>query len=243
MAATTTTSPRQALEARIADAQATIEAPQSIVGIAAQLNTTAPVVMLINGKPVEPSIVQTTLSNGYIVSSDDFSLLIQTFTEVGSATVIDPSGRLVVERSGRLQIDGGGFAPTSKVRVWAFSEPINLVDLFADDQGKIAGVSPIPAELPLGIHTVQLNGVSPTGDVRSLNFGLRVVEQSLTETNEGADSDDPSDVSTTESGDIRAGDFATWFWWILAIVATIVALATRKVMLGRRSRESTSLEK
>lgn len=132
-------------------------------------------VVLINGQLAPATITETALNNGYLVSTPEFGFVIQAFTEDGTAAPLDSDGRLVVERRGTVRVGGEGFAPESKVRVWAFSQPVLLVDLFTDDAGEFEGVAELPAELTLGVHTVQINGVSPIGDVRSLSFGLSVV--------------------------------------------------------------------
>lgn len=239
IATTTTTNARTALEARIEKAQETVESPLDITTARTQLVGGATAVFTVNGAVVQASVNETSLNNGYLVTEGEMSFVIQAFAEDESASPLDADGRLVVERRGTIQVAGEGFAPTSKVRVWAFSEPTLVVELFSDDAGAFEGVAEMPSSLAVGVHTVQINGVSPSGDVRSLNFGLNVVEKvadAAAETNPVAQT--PAEkVEVIEAGDGALG-IAETAAIAAALVAMAMVLAFAVLMIARRRRGS-----
>ncbi|MCC5949256.1 MAG: fibronectin type III domain-containing protein [Nitriliruptoraceae bacterium] len=98
-------------------------------------------------------------------------------TEVdGTPMQIDSDGRLVVRRGGMVEVSGYGFAPGSSVDVWLFSEPhlLGVVEVGAD--GTFAAALALPEGIEPGEHTVQLNGVSVDGALRSASTLVFVAE-------------------------------------------------------------------
>jgi hypothetical protein len=71
---------------------------------------------------------------------------------------------------------GSGFAPNTKVVIWLFSEPHELGSVITDSSGSFEGNLPLPSEIPLGDHTVQLNGLTPNGEARSVSVGVVVAD-------------------------------------------------------------------
>jgi hypothetical protein len=88
----------------------------------------------------------------------------------------DSSGRgvLVLEQNGTAAAEGFGFSPGTPVYVWLFSQPRLLGTLTVDAVGAFGGTVPIPGDVPVGRHTLQVNGLTPQGQVRSLSLGVQV---------------------------------------------------------------------
>lgn len=105
---------------------------------------------------------------------------IEAFKVDGTPAEIDVNGRVVIEETGAMRAIGEGFAPNSKVKVWVFSEPTEAAEVTSDDEGRVDAIVAMPAELTLGEHTVQLNDVTPRGDVRSINVGVMLVPATVT---------------------------------------------------------------
>jgi outer membrane protein OmpA-like peptidoglycan-associated protein len=62
--------------------------------------------------------------------------------------------------------------PNSEVEVYIFSTEILLGVLKVDANGYFIGSLPIPVGLELGNHTVQVDGYSPSSEVRSANLSV-----------------------------------------------------------------------
>ncbi|MFM9085798.1 MAG: hypothetical protein ACKORC_04935, partial [Acidimicrobiia bacterium] len=143
------------------------------------------------------------------------------------------SGRVVVEQQGTVRVRGEGFAPSSKVRVWVFSDPVAAAELFADVEGRIDAMVEMPSELRVGTHTLQLNGISAKGEVRSLNFGIKLTER--TSSPAAAAGSDVASAGPTEA----AGGDASWrsaSAWSIAAVVALLLVALVALVVARRSR-------
>jgi LPXTG-motif cell wall-anchored protein len=55
-----------------------------------------------------------------------------------------------------------------------FSDPTSVTQVTADANGDFTGLAQIPAGLPDGEHTLQLNGVNKEGQIRSVAMGVLV---------------------------------------------------------------------
>jgi hypothetical protein len=73
-----------------------------------------------------------------------------------------------------VQFSGTGFAPGSKIKVWLFSDPNELTTVTAGPDGTFTGSANLPMGIPAGQHTVQLNGLTKDGQVRSVALGVVV---------------------------------------------------------------------
>ena len=67
--------------------------------------------------------------------------------------------------------------PDTLVHVWLFSEPRYLGALLVDANGDYAGSFPLEG-VPVGVHTLQVNGFSFDGNNRTANLGVIVGELS-----------------------------------------------------------------
>jgi LPXTG-motif cell wall-anchored protein len=55
-----------------------------------------------------------------------------------------------------------------------FSDPTSVTQVTADKNGDFTGLAQIPAGLPDGEHTLQLNGVNKEGQIRSVAMGVLI---------------------------------------------------------------------
>ena len=221
------------------DLQRRIEAAQESVAVPVELELVgrfAPdrpaVVILENGRAVEVTLARTTNGNGFTIIGSDFSITIEAFKADGTPAEIDTTGRVVIEQTGTMRVTGEGFAPNTKVKVWIFSEPTEAAEVLSDDDGRVDAVVEMPAELALGQHTVQLNGVTPRGDVRSINVGVMLVPSTVTD---GADTPEviSADIDTNDGSGIGTALTA------LAAVAALIGLAVAALAVARRPRRRT----
>jgi uncharacterized repeat protein (TIGR02543 family) len=88
---------------------------------------------------------------------------------------VDSSSTLVFEQTGQASIVGAGFKPVSTIRVWIFSEPTYLGEIPVSPDGSFDAKLLVPSTLPIGNHTLQINGVSPSDELISQTLGVVVV--------------------------------------------------------------------
>jgi LPXTG-motif cell wall-anchored protein len=113
--------------------------------------------------------------NELVMSNGAFELRLAAQCSSGCEIQTDGSGRQVIEleSSGAANVAGEGFQAGSEVDVWLFSSPIYLGQLPVNGSGTFSGLLPLPAIEP-GSHTLQVNGISSDGKVRSANLGVIV---------------------------------------------------------------------
>lgn len=85
-----------------------------------------------------------------------------------------PNARARATASPVAKTSGVGFKPLSEVRLYILPSTY-LGTLNTDAQGAFTGSVPIPRGIEPGVYTLQANGYAPSGAVRSLSIGVRVV--------------------------------------------------------------------
>ena len=130
-----------------------------------------------DGVPVQsgpPVVVPLAGRDGKVVRAPGWSVELQGVEESGRAAPLNAAGNLEVVRGLGLATSGRGFAPNSPVAVYLFSDPRTLGALTTDAQGAFAGTVPVPADVPVGVHTAQVSGFTPSGDRLIVSLGIEV---------------------------------------------------------------------
>jgi hypothetical protein len=127
-----------------------------------------------NGAPVEILLVRTDEDNGYVLIGDGWQVNLEAADSKGSPLRLDDSGNIILNRDRFVQFSGSGFAPGSIVKVWLFSDPAEISEVIADASGNFVGEAQLPEGIPTGEHTVQLNGLTEDGQLRSVSLGVVV---------------------------------------------------------------------
>ena len=122
------------------------------------------------GKSVETRLTPNQSETGLDLKADTWTLTLNSQTETGSTSPLDSHGRVVLEGGLVAHTNGTGFRPNSEVRVYIFNTPYLLGILHTDTNGTFEGSLPIPKGLMVGVHTLQVNGYSPAGNIRSASF-------------------------------------------------------------------------
>lgn len=136
--------------------------------------TPAQSVVMENGEPVQVQLVVTNNENGYLLKGNNWQVALEATDTKGQPLVLDDSGNLVLNSDRLVQFQGTGFAPGSIIKVWLFSDPASIANVTADENGNFTGSAQLPGDIPVGEHTVQLNGLSKDGQVRSVALGVVV---------------------------------------------------------------------
>jgi hypothetical protein len=127
-----------------------------------------------NGVATEFSIETSDSNTGYVVSGDDWEVALAAADENGTPLNLDDSGNIILNSDRYVSFSGTGYAPGSSVKVWMFSDPTSVTQVTADASGDFKGQAQIPADLPDGEHTLQLNGVNKDGQIRSVAMGVLI---------------------------------------------------------------------
>jgi cbb3-type cytochrome oxidase subunit 3 len=129
---------------------------------------------------------------------------------------LDDSGNIILNDDRFVQFSGTGFAPGSIVKVWLFSDPTELSDVIAAADGTFTGKSQIPEGIPTGEHTIQLNGLTQDGQLRSVSLGVLIqpdpVVAAATPPPAGADIAGLMAILWTLAAGILAGFFFFILW-------------------------------
>ncbi len=131
--------------------------------------------VLVDGKRTSITIDKNFSGNGLEVRASDWTLNLAGHAKNGVQNKVDPQNRIVVEESLNVSTSGSGFKPNSVVKLFVFSSPILIAAIKTDGDGKFSGIYQMPLEVKAGEHTLQLNGYSPSDEVRSATVGLIVL--------------------------------------------------------------------
>jgi hypothetical protein len=123
---------------------------------------------------VEVPVVLTREANTVTLTGDGFGMSLIGLDQNQTAGSLDADGNLILEAGGYARVAGNGFAPNTDVMVYLFSDPVGLGTVPTDETGSFDALLPVPADTPAGPHTVQANGFTRDGQVRSMNLGVVV---------------------------------------------------------------------
>ena len=125
-------------------------------------------IAIVDGKPVSVTLEPDSSGEALIASGAGFKVSLK------AETKLDTSGKLTLTKGGVVVLSGSGFAPNTEVVIWLFSEPKRLGVITTDENGSFSGEVSVPSGIPVGEHTVQLNGETHDGKSRSVAVGVEV---------------------------------------------------------------------
>jgi outer membrane protein OmpA-like peptidoglycan-associated protein len=125
------------------------------------------------------------------IRSSDFTMRLSSIGADGRITPLSAESALILESRGlatrrnrpaqdvdglaRVHVAGTGFQPDSQVRVYVLPNWY-LGAIPTDASGVLEGSLPVPSGLPAGRYTLQTNGYTPDGTVRSVSTGVVVLQ-------------------------------------------------------------------
>lgn len=107
---------------------------------------------------------------------DGFSVRVTALDDDGNVSPLAPNGAVRAKRLNQVFVTGQGFKPGTQAVVWIFSNPRRLGVIQVGATGSYSSQLQISSAVELGEHTLQVNGVIPDGNVRSMNIGIEIVE-------------------------------------------------------------------
>ncbi len=137
------------------------------------------VTAMVNGELVSIELVTTQTNDGYVLKGDGFEIVLAATDLDGQPLNLDDDGNIVLNSQRVAKFSGTGFAPGSIINIWLFSDPTQLKEVVADENGEFAGEAAIPAAIPFGEHTLQLNGITEDGQIRSVAVGVVLNEDAV----------------------------------------------------------------
>jgi hypothetical protein len=110
-----------------------------------------------------------------VLRGQDFVLRLRGECADGCEVTADANGRetIELESDGAARVSGEGFLPGTPVYVWLFSDPRFLGEFTVRADGTFEGRVPLTG-VEVGTHTLQVNGTSFDGVMRSANLGVVV---------------------------------------------------------------------
>jgi LPXTG-motif cell wall-anchored protein len=133
-----------------------------------------------DGRPREVEVVVEDRTD-LVMRGQDFVLRLRGECTDGCEVTTDATGRetIELETDGAARVSGEGFLPDTPVYVWLFSEPTFLGEFTVAADGTFTGRVPLTG-IAAGTHTLQVNGTSFDGVMRSANLGVIVTEPNAT---------------------------------------------------------------
>ena len=99
---------------------------------------------------------------------------------------VDESGRVQMAQSNVVVTQGSGLAPNTEFAVYLFSEPTLLGIGRTNDKGEFFASFAVEKNIPLGDHTLQVNGLLTDGRTSSVSIPVRIVDTAVAAANEEA---------------------------------------------------------
>ena len=106
--------------------------------------------------------------------TNGFRLSVSAVDNLGRVAAVSPEGAIVLRYGDFVALSGEGFRSGSDAVVWLFSTPRRLGVIRVRTNGAFNERLQIVDDVELGPHTIQVNGVSAEGAVRSLNLAVVV---------------------------------------------------------------------
>lgn len=175
------------------------------------------------GVPVTVSVTVYPSNSSTRVDGDGWTFSVDLTDGVSSVEEAPDGGALIsISRGGEASVSGSGFMPQTRADVWLFSDPTLLGSVEIDGNGEFTGKVSIDGRvIPVGEHTLQIQGVGVDGFVLSANLGVVV----------GDPDSAPTDATTNQAA-------AGVLWWVVALVALLLVAGVVWWVVRRRPTEA-----
>jgi outer membrane protein OmpA-like peptidoglycan-associated protein len=134
--------------------------------------------LLVNGFSVPATVFPVDANRAIRITGPGFWMALAGANSQGAPLGLTPDGALILESDRFASTWGSGFMKESPIKLYLFSQPVYLGDVLTNAQGEFLGQVQLPMSIPAGRHTIQANGYTPEGAVRSVS--LPVIVQAAT---------------------------------------------------------------
>ena len=151
------------------------------------------------------------------------------------AIPVDVTGRVQMVRSNSVETEGVGLRPNSEFAVYLFSEPMLLGIGKTDSLGNFYASFLVENKIPLGQHTLQVNGILASGKSSSISLPVVVVESVKTARSNAM----PSSIMADDANYLFGIPLYV-VWSLLFLLLLIIAWLVRRRYLAGKKRRKTS---
>ena len=130
----------------------------------------------VGGIEVATVLRANTKRNGLEFLAPGWQLSLGATDANGSVVPLGTDGTLRVQRDHTFVTSGDGFAPNSNVKLFIFSTPTDLGTFSTDARGSFEAAVAVPDSLASGLHTLQVVGYSPTGQIQMGDIPVTLVD-------------------------------------------------------------------
>lgn len=128
--------------------------------------------IVVNGQALPFSINR---ASGVVMArSGSFEVSLAAVDEVGAVIPFDVSGNVRMQIGESVRVTAKGFASTTPVDVWLFSDPLKLGSTIVENNGAFEESHKIPDGVSNGSHTVLMTGTSSAGDDVQIAISIMV---------------------------------------------------------------------
>jgi hypothetical protein len=113
--------------------------------------------------------------NGIVTTTCALDLALSAVTSSGAKAPLNAQNQLVAVPGRNALTGGGGFAPFSMVTLFIYSNAQAIGHGLTNGSGVFSILAAIPRGLALGVHTIQVVGYAPNGQLETANIGVLVV--------------------------------------------------------------------
>ena len=142
---------------------------------------------LPKAEPDNPIVIQTgpdttwdviTINNRVVQMRDtaNFRLTVTAMTATGEMSQVNTRGAITLTHGHYITVTGDGYKPGTEVVAWLFSKPRRLGTIRVATNGSFESKLLVDSSVEFGEHTAQVNGFTASGELRSLNLAVEVVE-------------------------------------------------------------------
>jgi hypothetical protein len=129
------------------------------------------VVAVSGDRVIQPVITHTSIDTK-IALSDQESMVLFAQEKSGQTRPLTKESVIQVFNDSAARVEVTGFSPNSPVEAWLFSTPVRLGSGYTNAEGNFSGEFAISENIPVGRHSLQINGVDKDGQVTSVVVAL-----------------------------------------------------------------------
>lgn len=198
--------------------------------------------VLIDGKPAEEKIKIVEVTK-VVTEAKGIAIEIESVKSNFDSLPVRSDYRLTFEHTGTGLVSGNGFKRQSTVKVWLFSDPIFLGEFEVDITGSFEADFKVKRTIPVGNHTLQINGVTPDNAIFSQSIAVivRAKDEAITKNKERVKSE-PKALEPRAAGNKKL-ETSTGSWTVFISGKTSSIDAKTSSILSQLRDRSSKLQK
>jgi hypothetical protein len=150
-------------------------------------------VTLVDGEPEKTETKKDDKSTKIAITGPEFKVEVGGTTSAGKPLPLTPAGAPIVAPREKVATSGDGYAPGSTIELYILDPLTSLGSIPVNPDGTFSGSITVPSTLPPGEYVIQMNGYTPTSQVRSVSVGMTVRSAALVLCAEGTSAKATSD--------------------------------------------------